>query len=69
MDGGEWTKTNVQEVAEAADLKKKIAETAGAVGAGPLAAQTPGDLHSPETPEVGRPTVSYTHLDVYKRQP
>ena len=60
MDGGEWTKTNVQEVADAAELKKKIAKTAGAVGAGPLAAQTPGDLHSPETPEVGRPITALT---------
>ncbi len=58
MDGEEWTKANLQEVGEAADLNKKIAETAGAVGAGPLAAQ--GNLHSPETPEVGRPITALT---------
>ncbi|MCC8992216.1 MAG: substrate-binding domain-containing protein [Candidatus Contendobacter sp.] len=60
MDGGEWTKANLQEVAEAADLQKKIAETAGAVGAGPLASQGQSNLHSPETPEVGRPITALT---------
>ncbi|MBK8507551.1 MAG: substrate-binding domain-containing protein [Candidatus Competibacteraceae bacterium] len=60
MDDGEWAKTNLQEVAEAADLKKKIAETPGAVGAGPLASQDKGSLHSPETPEVGRPVTALT---------
>lgn len=60
MGGGEWAKTNRQDVAEATDLKKKIAETSGAVGAGPLAAQDQGNLHSPETPEVGRPITALT---------
>ena len=60
MDGEEWAKANRQEVATAVDLKKKIAETAGAVGAGPLAAQTQSNLHSPETPEVGRPITALT---------
>ncbi|MBK7542238.1 MAG: substrate-binding domain-containing protein [Candidatus Competibacteraceae bacterium] len=60
MEGGEWPKANLQEVAEASDLKKKIAETSGAVGAGPMAAQDKGSLHSPETPEVGRPVTALT---------
>ena len=60
MDGGEWAKANRQEVTEAPELKKKVAETAGAVGAAPLAAQDQSSLHSPETPEVGRPITALT---------
>jgi phosphate transport system substrate-binding protein len=60
MDGGEWTKANRQEVGEAPELKKKVAETAGAVGAAPLAIEDQTSLHSPETPEVGRPITALT---------
>lgn len=60
MDGGEWAKANRQEVGEAPELKKKIIETAGAVGAGPLASGDQTSLHSPETPDVGRPITAIT---------
>ncbi|HAS84398.1 MAG TPA: phosphate ABC transporter substrate-binding protein, partial [Verrucomicrobia bacterium] len=60
MDGEAWISTNRQEVGDAPELRKKIAGTAGAVGAGPLAAQDEASLHSPETPEVGRPVTALT---------
>lgn len=60
MDDDEWAKSNLQQVGDAGELKKKIAETPGAVGAGPLAAQDQSSLHSPQTPEVGRPVTALT---------
>ncbi len=60
MGDAEWAKANLKEVAEASDLKKMIAGTPGAVGAGPLASQDQSSLHSPETPEVGRPVTALT---------
>lgn len=60
MEGGEWAKANRQEVGEAPELKKKIIETAGAVGAAPLASEDHTSLHSPETPEVSRPITALT---------
>ena len=59
MNDAEWATANLLEATDAVDLKKKIAETSGAVGAGPLAAQDQG-LHSPETPLVGRPVTALT---------
>lgn len=60
MDGGEWAVVNRQDVADAPELKKKVAATVGAVGAAPLAIEDQTSLHSPETPEVGRPITALT---------
>lgn len=60
MDDDGWAKANLQQVGDASELKKKIAETPGAVGAGPLATQDQGSLHAPQTPEVGRPVTALT---------
>lgn len=60
MDGEAWASANRQDVGDATELKQKIAGTAGAVGAGPLAAQDEARLYSPETPEVGRPVTALT---------
>lgn len=60
MDGVEWSAANRQDVADAPELKKKVAGTPGAVGAAPLAIEDQTSLHSPETPEVGRPITALT---------
>lgn len=59
LDGADWAKSRV-EAGDAADVRKKVVETAGAVGVGPLAAEDLSALHSPESPEVGRPITAVT---------
>jgi len=59
LEGSDWARSKV-EVGDAAEVKKKVAETAGAIGIGPLAAEDAGSIHSPESPEVGRPITAVT---------
>ena len=59
LDGAEWAKVRV-EAGDAADVRRKVVETPGAVGVGPLAAEDLSALHSPDSPEVGRPITAVT---------
>lgn len=58
LDGGEWSQRR-NEVGDAADVKKLVAATPGAVGVGPLASEDTS-VHSPASPEVGRPITAMT---------
>lgn len=58
MDKEPWPK-NAIEAGESVEIKKKISETPGAVGIGPLASED-SSIFSPETPEVGRPITVIT---------
>jgi len=59
MGDGAWPASKV-EVGDIIEVKKKVAATPGAVGIGPLAAEDDGSLHSPSSPEVGRPITALT---------
>lgn len=59
LDGAEWVKSKV-DVGDASDVKKKIASTLGAISIGPLASEDGTTIHSPESPEVGRPIIAAT---------
>lgn len=59
MGGSAWPANKI-EVGDTMEVKKKVAATPGAVGVGPLAAEDDGNLHSPTTPEVGRPITALT---------
>jgi phosphate transport system substrate-binding protein len=58
MDGESFTK-KVQESTTAAEIKKLVTSTPGAVGLGP-ASIVDATIASPETPEVGRPITAIT---------
>jgi hypothetical protein len=57
--GADWAKNKV-EVGDAAEVKNKIVDTTGSIGIGPLAAEEANVIHSPESPEVGRPITAVT---------
>ena len=59
MDGADWAAAR-KEVGDAAQLRKVVAATPGAIGIGPLAAEQGGGIHSPSTPEVARPITAVT---------
>jgi phosphate transport system substrate-binding protein len=60
MAGADWPSSRVQ-MGDAAEVKQKVVGTPGSVAIAPLASENGGDVHSPDTPEVGRPITAATN--------